>query len=289
MALTLVHFILNLAALWLWLNWVSFSRDALPRTPATQLIATLKKAGPRGLGRWKFLAGIVILLVLRAVIYWQLGPALKWTPRLDWGFVNLTFRPDDFIQLLVFSVLGFLFILAIFYLWLLLLSVANRSIPDTDPLQKLVRHYFKWLEPWPAWLKLLLPLVLGALLWLALRPLFNTLGITPGEKSAAKLGEQAVVIGAGGYLAWKYLIAGVLLLHLINSYVFFGNHAVWSFVNATARNLLRPLRWVPSRIGRVDFLPLIGMALLFLTTELIANPPAWPPALRPWFYKLLPF
>ena len=289
MALTLVHFILNLAALWLWLNWVSFSRDPVPRTPATQLIATLKKAGPRGLGRWKFLAGIVILLVLRALIFWQLGPALKWTPRLDWGFVNLTFRADDFTQLLVFSDLGFLFILAIFYLWLLLLSVVNQTVSDADPMQKLVRHFFKWLEPWPAWLKLVSPLLAGGLLWLALRPLFNFMAVTPGEKFSAKVCEQAIVIGAGGYLAWKYLIAAILLLHLINSYVFFGDHPVWNFVNTTARNLLRPLRWLPSRIGRVDFLPLIGTALLFLLTELVANPPAWPPALRPWFYKLLPF
>ena len=289
MALTLVHFILNLVALLLWLNWLSMSPDAMPRTAAKSLLGTLKKAGPRGLGRWKFLAAIALLLLVRAVSYWRLGPTLKWTPRLDWGVINVTFRADDFTQLLLFSLLGFLLTLAVFYLWLLLLSLVNRSVPDTDPLQKLIRHYFKWFERWPAWLKLLLPLFIGGLFWLALHPVFTGLAIIPGSKSTVQLCEQAVVIGLGSYLAWKYLIVGMLLLHLVNSYVFLGNHPFWNFVNATARNLLRPLHGIPARVGRVDFLPLIGLALLFLVTEFLANPPAWPPALRPWFYRLMAF
>ena len=52
---------------------------------------------------------------------------------------------------------------------------------------------------------------------------------------------------------WKYFIVGILLLHLLNSYVYFGNHPFWNFVNATARNLLYPLRWLPLRVGKVDF------------------------------------
>jgi hypothetical protein len=51
MVLTLVHFILNLVALVLWLNWLTISADAAPLTPASSLLGTLKKAGPRGLGR----------------------------------------------------------------------------------------------------------------------------------------------------------------------------------------------------------------------------------------------
>src|ERR1700722_1498638 len=182
MVLTLVHFILNLVALVLWLNWLTISADAAPLTPASSLLGTLKKAGPRGLGRWKFLAGIVVLLVLRALVYWQLGPALKWVPRLHWGLINLTFRADDFTQMLLFSALGFLLTLAVLYLWLLLLSLVNRRVPDTDPLQRLVRHYFKWIERWPAWLKLLLPLLAGGTLWLALHPLLTNLAITPASK-----------------------------------------------------------------------------------------------------------
>ena len=47
----------------------------------------------------------------------------------------------------------------------------------------------------------------------------------------------------GAYLAWKYLIGGLLLLWLLTTYVYLGNSVFWSFVNLTGRNLLLPLRW----------------------------------------------
>ena len=289
MALTFVHIVLNLAALLLWLNWLLVSRETPSLTPANSLVSTLRKAGSKGIGRWKFLAGMALLILLRAVAYWQIGPMLKWTPRLEWGVINLTFGVDDLFQMVIFSILSFLAVLGVFYLWLLLLSVANKSVPDTDALQKLVRYLFKWLEPWPAWLKLPLPLFAGGLLWIGLHPLLSLLAVAPPVKSGPQLCEQAMIVSAGGYLAWKYLIVSVLILHLVNSYVHLGNSALWGFVNVTARNLLRPLQWLPAQIGRVDFLPLIGVALVFLVTEFIANPSAWPPALRPWFYRLMAF
>jgi len=282
MALTIAHFILNVIALLLWVNWISFTRDAVPRTPGTQLIATLKKAGPKGFGRWKFLIGIAALLGLRALIYWQLGPALKWTPRLNWGFVSLTFRGDEFMQLLAFSVLGFLLVLGAFYFWLLLISVANRTMSDADPIQTLVRHYFKWFESWPSPLKLVLPLILGALTWLAVHPLLDLMLVTTGEKFSLHLVVQSLLVGLGGYLVWKYLVVTILLLHVLSSYVYFGDHAVWKFVAATAQNLMRPLRWIPTKIGRVDFLPLITIALVFFLAEIVANPANWPATLRKW-------
>jgi hypothetical protein len=46
--------------------------------------------------------------------------------------------------------------------------------------------------------------------------------------------------------------------------------------------LLAPLRWLPLRVGRVDFLPLLVMALVILLARLIEHPPGA-------FYRLLPF
>jgi uncharacterized protein YggT (Ycf19 family) len=60
------------------------------------------------------------------------------------------------------------------------------------------------------------------------------------------------------------LIAVVLLLHVVNSYLYLGNHAFWSFINATARNILAPLRWLPLRVGRVDLTPVVGIAVVLL-------------------------
>jgi uncharacterized protein YggT (Ycf19 family) len=82
-------------------------------------------------------------------------------------------------------------------------------------------------------------------------------------------------MGGATYLTWKYLIVGILLLHLLNSYVYIGNHPFWNFVNATASNLLRPLRWLPLRIGKVDLLPLLAVAMVFFLSELVTNSPRW--------------
>ena len=71
----------------------------------------------------------------------------------------------------------------------------------------------------------------------------------------------------GAYLAWKYLIGGLLLLWLLTTYVYLGNSVFWSFVNLTGRNLLLPLRWAPLRVGKVDLAPVVAIALVFFASE----------------------
>ncbi|MDB6122878.1 MAG: hypothetical protein JWQ71_1871 [Pedosphaera sp.] len=267
----LIDFILNIAGLLLWLNWLAINFDPLARATAASLIGTLRKADPSGPKRWKFLAGLLALLYFRAVIYWQLGSAVNWTPRLDLGFVELSFRSDYFGRMLLFSLFSFALTLGIFYLWLILLSAANDKVPDTDPLQKMVRLHLRWIEGWPRVIRILLPFLIGGLLWAALHPLLSRLAIVPPTKSTIQLIEQAALIGIGTYLALKFLIVGILLLHIINSYVYLGNHPFWGFINVTARNLLYPISWLPLQIGRVDFLPLIGIAFVFFVTHLPAT------------------
>ena len=80
--------------------------------------------------------------------------------------------------------------------------------------------------------------------------------------------EQSLLIGLGSYLVWKFLIGALLALHLLNNYVYLGRHPFWKYVNATARTLLQPLRRVPLRAGRVDFAPVVGIALVFLLAGL---------------------
>jgi hypothetical protein len=290
--MALIDFILNIAGLLLWLNWLSVNFDPLNRTSAATLVGTLRKADTSGPKRWQSLAAVAALVVIRAVIYWEIGPALNWTPRLPLAPIEPAFRSDYFLNALVFSILSFICALAAFYFSLLLLSVANRGLPETDPLQKLVRLYFKWFEPWPAWAKLLLPLLLGGLFWIALHPLLTSMNIIPRAKSFPQLIAQVAIIGAGTYLSWKYLLLGVLALHLIVSYVYLGDHPVWNYINATARHLLYPLRWLPLRIGKVDLLPLATMALVILVLNFpaIADRFSQPPgSFRPWFYQHLPF
>ena len=261
----LIDFILNLAGLLLWLNWRSIRFDPLgKRTPAT-LIGTLRRAEPRRLRRWHLLAALGGLLLLRAALYWQIGSGVGWAAgKLDLGVIELSFRSDSFGRILLFSILSFGLILGVFYLWLLLLSI----LAGPEPFHRLVRMQLGRMDYWPRGIKLLLPLVFTGLLWWLASWILTWLGIVPRPVSAAHRIEESFVIGLGSYLLWKYIAGALLALYLLNSYIYLGKHLFWSYVNAGARTLLRPLRAVPLCIGRVDFAPVAEIVLVFLTAEL---------------------
>src|SRR3954471_8141515 len=110
----LIDFILNIAGLLLWLNWLSINFDPLARTSAASLIGTLRKADPSGPKRWKFLAGMAALGFFGALIYCGIGPALDLTPNLELGVITLHFGSDLLWRVLLFSALDLMLIIAIF-------------------------------------------------------------------------------------------------------------------------------------------------------------------------------
>jgi hypothetical protein len=263
--MNIVDFILNLAGLLLWLNWRSLRFDPLgKRTPAT-LIGTLRRAEPRRLRRWHLLAALGGLLLLRAVLYWQIGSGAGWAAgSLDLGATTLFFRSDSFNRMLFFSIFSFGLTLGVFYLWLLLFSI----LAGPEPFHRLVRMQLGPIDRLSRGIKFFLPLMFTALLWwLASWPL-AWLAIVPQPVSAAHRIEESLVIGLGSYVAWKYAAGVLLALYLLNSYVYFGKHPFWSYVTTEAQTLLRPLRAAPLRAGRADFAPVVGLALVFLIAEL---------------------
>ncbi len=261
-----VDFILNLAGLLLWLNWRAAKADPLgKRRPAT-LIGTLRRAEPGGLGRWQLPAILAGLLVLRAVLYWQIGPAAGWNGKLDLGVIVPFFRSKLFGQMLLFSVFSFARMLGILYLWLLLLSILS----GPDPVQQFVRIPLGRIDNWPRWIKFLLPLAVTALVWgLASWP-FAWLHARPAMPLAHRV-EEALVVGLNAYLQWKFVIGALLALHLLNSYIYFGRHPFWNYVDVTAQILLKPLKKIPLRVEKADFAPIAGIALVFLLAFLLQN------------------
>lgn len=233
-----INFILNLAGLLLWLNWRSLRFDPLgKRTPAT-LIGTLRRAEPRRLRRWYLLAVLGGLLFLRAVLYWQIGLEVGWAAgKVNLGIIELLFRSDSFARILLFSVSSFGLTLGVFYLWLLLLSI----LAGPEPFHRLVRMQLGPIDRWSRGIKLFLPLVLTACLWWLASWVLVWLAIVPPPASAAQRAEESLVIGLGSYLAWKYVAAALLVLHLLNSYIYFGRHPFWSYVTAEAQTLLLSL------------------------------------------------
>ena len=288
----IIDFILNLAGLLLWLNWRSLRFDPLgQRRPAT-LIGTLRRAEPRRLRRWHLLAVLAGLLFLRAVLYWQIGSGVGWAAgKLDLGVIELSFRSDLFGRILLFSFCSFGLTLGVFYLWLLLFSI----LAGPEPFHRLVRMQLGPIDRLPRGIKFVLPLALMAPLWWLASWLLAWLAIVPQPVSAMHRLEAALVIGLGCYLAWKVAAGVLLVLHLLNSYIYFGKYPFWNYVTAEAQTLLRPLQTLLSalwrlllaflprssrlRAGEVNFSPalnnalmsllnVLGIALVFLLAEL---------------------
>jgi len=259
--MSLIDFILNVAGLLLWLNWRAVPPPRVAPAGTAGLGLPRRADPPRG--RWRYLLALLALLLGRAVFYWQAGSRLNWVPGLALSATALLFRSDWLGRMLLFSFLSFGATLGFFYLCLLLLSLVNAPVSDADPAQRLVRLHLGRLERWPNGVKLLLPLLVTMALWCALNPLLLWIGMVP-EVSTWHLLAQGAVIGLAVYLALKFLVVGFLALYVLNSYIYLGDFAFLNFVNTTARGLLRPLRWLPLRIGRVDLAPLAGMALAML-------------------------
>jgi uncharacterized protein YggT (Ycf19 family) len=261
--MSLIDLILNLAGLLLWFNWRSLRFDPLVRTSVSSLAGTLRRAEPQRLKRWQLLAGLAALLLLRTLFYWQIGSAANWVPKLNLEFVVLAFRTDQLHvnQVLLYSFLSFGCALVVFYFWMLALAVINRGAGETDPILKMLRLHLGRAARWPWPVQVLLPLLLGAGLWMALHPLLVRAGVLGRAGSTIHLIEQSLLVGVGIYSSLKHLIPLFLLLYLLSSYVYFGNSSFWDFVGTTGRNLVAPIRWLPLRFARYDLVPAFALAV----------------------------
>ena len=265
----LLDFILNLVGLLLWFNW-----RAARFTPAT-LAGTLRRAEKTPLKSWHLPFGIVGLLVVRALfynfIYKEFGSALNWAGRVDIGVISVPFcgANSSLMTMLLYSFYSFGVMLGVFLLWVLLLSVLKSGAMETDSLRQLLRLHLGTIEKWSRVTKLLLPLlIIVPIWWLGSWPL-TYWNILPPVSGMMHRFEQALLVGVGGYLAWKYLIVGALALYFVSSYVYFGKQPLWQHLDVIARLLLAPLRSLPLRFGKMDFAPLVGAGIILLASQVI--------------------
>jgi uncharacterized protein YggT (Ycf19 family) len=261
--------VLNLTALLLWLNWWGRGWGA-PRA-GIALVSTLRRAEPSRRDRWRSPAMLASILLLRAIAYWQIGSSIKWTPQLSLVAIVVPFRSDSLPRMLLFSVLSLLVFMGGFYICLLLVSAANRSVAAHDPWQSFVRALLGPFDRLPGGAKLLLPFVLGGSFWMACGPLLSWIGVQVPVLSWAHRIEEAALIGIASWVAWKYVIAAVLVLHVVTTYVYLGNAPFWQFVGNTGSNLVRPLAWLPLRFGRFDFAPVVAVTVVFAATEALRH------------------
>jgi len=275
----------------MWLSWRSVQFDPLTKRRPATLLGTLRPAQPSRWQQWHLLALIAALLIVRAGLYWLIGSADNWVGRLDFGVVAIpipfhSHLSDLFFRISLYSGLSYGLALGLVYIWLLLLSI----LAGPDPIHRLVRVQLGAIDGWPRWVKALLPMLLGATCWWLATWLFAGLEVGNGSHthymprpiSATQRLESALIIGVGSYLVWKFVIGILLTLYLLNTYIYFGKHPFWDYVNATARTLLLPLRQIPLRFGTVDFAPVAALAITFLVAEQAQK---W----LGWLYGHLPY
>lgn len=267
----IVNFILNLAGLLLWLNWRAEKADPVGKRKPATLIGTLRRADSKS-RNWQLPSLITGLIFLRAIFYWQIGSAARWSGKLDLGAIVLSFPipTDKFSSLgetVLFSVSSFALTLASFYLCLLLLSILN----GPEPFRIFVRMQLGGIDRWPLPAKLFLPFIAISIVWWMASRVFAWLQIIPQPVSEmARIGESTVV-GLQSYLAWQYVAVTLLVLYLLNSYIYFGKSPFWNFVNAEAQMLLTPLKKIPLHAGKADFAPVVEIALVFLIARFAAR------------------
>ena len=267
--MSLINFILDVAALLLWLSWRSIRFDPLRRaTPAT-LVGTVRRAEPPRLKH--FLSALALLLVGRAAFYQQIGPAVNWTPQIDLGLVAPAFRGHWFLPVLLFSLFSFLRTAIIFYFWLVALVVINGRPAAPDPFQKLIHLQLGCIARWPRVLLVIVPGLFVAGLWVAAHPLLVYAGVVNRTSSVAPLLGQGALVGTALYFTLKQLLPVFLFLYLIANYVFLGTSTFWDFISVTARRILAPLRRLPLRWGRIDFAPLAGIIVILLLLHVLPN------------------
>lgn len=260
--MAVVDWILNLACLLLWLSWCSIRLGSLSAAAPISLLGTLRKADPREGRKWAALAALSGVLVVRGLFYRQIGSALNWTPQIPLEAVTIYFRSDRFWRIELYSLLAFGRWLFAFYAWLLLLSAVNRKTPDTDPVLRAVRRHLSRAAELPGFVKLASPMLVATVGWYLIHPALVSAGVVSAVASARLLGLQSLVIGAASLLLWKYLLIAILVIHLVNTYVYLGDWPFWQFASNTAKNLLAPFRRIPLQIGRLDLAPVFAVLVI---------------------------
>lgn len=259
--MALLDFLLNCACLLLWLSWQSRRLAPVGRRPGVSLAFTVKRAETSAGSQWRSLLVLAFILLARAIVYLEVSPKTDWTPRLRLGAIVLHFRSDMLSRTLLYSLLSFLLLLFAFYASLCLVAAVNRRVPATDLWNNAVQAHLGRLARLPEWALLALPFASAFALWLAGAPLLARLDVLAAPRSFPQLAAEAVIIGANAWLVLRYAIVATLATHMLSTYVYLGSAPIWNFVSLTATNLLRPLRWLPLRSGRLDLLPLAGIGL----------------------------
>src|SRR6476620_3160728 len=119
--MNLIDWILNLAGLFLWIDWRSGTLARQPRPPLS-LASAVRPAERRLPAEFGSLAVLAFILLVRPCFYYSIGSKLGWTPQLDLLAISLPWRSDLLGRMYLYSTISFLLTLGFFYAAMFLLS-----------------------------------------------------------------------------------------------------------------------------------------------------------------------
>lgn len=255
------NLLLDLVALVLGLSVLGVGSGG-PVHKAGTLLGNLKPAESRRQRSWKPLMALAALLLLRPLLYAPLAEVLGTVPEWSPTPASVPFRPDFFVRLLAFSCLSFLWTLILFLAWMLALSALSRACREPATWGRFFHETLGPLARLPVVVALLIPTIAAGLVWFVGRWPLSGLGVLPPVQNLDQLAQQSLLVAAGIWLSVRWLLTSLLVLRMVNTYVYLGAHPFWDFIHQVGGVLLVPLRWLPLQIGKLDFSPLLMAAFI---------------------------
>lgn len=259
--MALLNLLLDLVSLVLLLSGLGVG-TRMPAHRAGTLLSNLKLAESSRGRRWPLFAALAGVLLLRPWFYSSVAEVSGWIPSWDPVPAMVPFRPDFPSRLLLFSGVSFAWTLLQFLSWILLAAALARATREPSAWNRFFQDMLGPFSRMPTALMIILPALGGALFWMALALPLQAVGILPPLRSWQPLALQAGLVGLGVWVTASWMLCGLLLLRLVNSYVYLGTHPFWDFIHQVGGALLRPVEWIPARLGKLDLTPLVAAALV---------------------------
>ena len=241
-----------------------FPRYAVRSSQPLTLLSTLRSESPKSYGRFFLLAGLVLLIVLRAVAYWNFAPLGSALPAVDFGILSVSFKTDSLAHMLGYSVSSFVVFIYLYYLFVFGLSMTCRQRTRIDSIESLINQQLGAAAYWHPGLKLAVTGGVGALLWVLIGAGLIRIQAVPQAWSISVFLFQSPLVAASLWLTFFWVILCVIGLHFLNSYVYLGEKVIWGFIDETAKFYLSFFRNLPLLVGKFDFAPVLGFLAYWL-------------------------
>ena len=276
----LFPFILNFAALLLWINarngWAMSRRAVFPSFGSNNQ----NQFGWGKTGGGLFL--LALILLCQPLLYRQFGPELDWSPKIEWGIgidsavpagekftaVSVVFRSDWLKMDLLYSIVHFCKWLITYYAALFFFSIFTpRSTLQSSHSQFLRNQLGTFYSR--NYKTQFMALTLGVVIFhTSFSLLFSHFGLMPEITSVRFILTNVVTPTLLMYRSWALIAMGLIAFNLLSNYVYLGSNPIWTAIEETVRFLLAPLRrrnWIWRRI---DFAPIAGIGILGLLLHL---------------------